>query len=65
MIIPVLIIIDNILSQRVVEDYYFPVGIIGASLIMVNAGFYMSLDHAAEALNEITEQIVSSIGNAT
>jgi hypothetical protein len=42
-----------------------PVGIIAASIIMANAGFYQSLDHSVEALNNITEQIVEDVRNGT
>lgn len=65
LIIPVSLIVTNILNRSAVEEYYFPVGIIGASIIMANAGFYMSLDHTAEALNSITGQIVDTVGNGS
>lgn len=62
LIIPLFMILHNILSQGAVEAYYFPVGIIAASMILANLGFYMSLDHTAEALNTITGQIVATAG---
>jgi hypothetical protein len=47
------------------KDYYFPVGIIAASMIMAYAGFFQSLDHTVEALNNITGQIVEDVRNNT
>ena len=63
LIIPVSMILYNILNHSAVEEYYPPVGLIAFSLILAKAGFYMSLDHTAEALNSITNQIVAAVGN--
>lgn len=63
LIISVSMILYNILNHSAVEAYYSPVRIIAFSIILVNAGFYMSLDHTAEALNSITNQIVAVVGN--
>lgn len=60
MLIPISIIINNMLEGKDIEEYYFPVSFIGALFILSYAGFYMSLDHSAEALNEILRKIIAN-----
>ena len=65
LLIAISFLIYNLFKNREIEAYYEPVGFIAIVFIMSNLGFYLTLEHSAEALNRILGEItIPSTGNS-
>lgn len=60
LIFPISIIVNNIMDSKDFEDYYFPIGIISALMIISNWGFLMSSGHAELTINKILNKIITT-----
>lgn len=57
--ISLLMILFTIINHPEIEDFYFPVGLFLGSFLILYMGFYMSLDHSADALNVVISGILN------
>lgn len=59
LIFATIMLIVNVLNHHTMDAYYFPIGIIAFIILFSRIAFYMSFDHATEAINHFIRDVLA------